>query len=390
MSSLAVLLSVGCAFCLGIVASLQIIIRNGSLTSISDVISLLFIVLAFGLMCLPSAVFAGLRIRKPEPVLLSVHDLWPGTLLALIWVISLAAGRFIPEASITRVFIFPVAHILAVLAPILWILWFTLRGMGEFSMQRLSGLFNLSMIAAPAISSFFEVIILFGFFMMAVIYLALNPEMVILYQNLAKQVLDLQMNAEQLQSFWGVYLQSPIAVCIMLLFFSIATPIIEEIFKPLALLVFRKTLLPREGFIYGLVCGAAFAFFETLLSALQASPSGWLLVVVTRAGTGMLHMFTAGFVGMGLAEAFQKRSLLIWFRNYLIAVIIHGVWNAGAILSGIAGLSQPVSSPWKIIQIAAPITLGLVSVAIFTGLFLLRRSLLPIPIAPSTDSTPPE
>ena len=246
------------------------------------------------------------------------------------------------------------------------------------------------MVAAPAISSFFEVIILFGFFMLAVIYLALNPEMVVFYQNLAKQVLDLQMNADQLQAFWGVYLQSPIAVCIMLLFFSIATPIIEEIFKPLAILVFRRTLTAREGFIYGLVCGAAFAFFETLLSALQASPSDWLLVVITRAGTGMLHMFTAGFVGMGLAEALHKRNFMIWFRNYLIAVIIHGVWNAGAILSGIAGLSQPASSVWKIIQIAAPITLGLVSAGVFTGLFLIRRGLLPQTVASGLGSTPPE
>ena len=83
LSSLAVLLSVGCAFCLGIVAFLQIIIRKESLTSISDVISLLFIVLAFGLMCLPSAVFSGLRMRKSEPVLLSIQDLLPGTLLGL-------------------------------------------------------------------------------------------------------------------------------------------------------------------------------------------------------------------------------------------------------------------------------------------------------------------
>ncbi len=340
LSSLAVLLSTGLSILLLAVVVVRLLWLKESFVVNADAITLSFIIFAFGIVFLPSAFSAWQHLRGSDQFLFEIKDWKPGVFIGLGWVISLAAGRYLPIESLTRTFVFPVAHFFAVLLPILFILWFSLRGFGILSRSRVSGLFNLSLVAAPAISIMLEGVILVGVIGLGVVYLMMNPDLATFFQDLADQVIALEMSTEQLQAFLGVYLQSPLTVLVMLVFFSISTPLIEEAVKPLALLILRRQITARDGFIYGLVCGAAFAFFETILSALQSDPADWLVVVVTRAGTGLLHMFATALVGMGFGIAVEKKNFFAWLRYYLIAVIIHGVWNSIAILYGISGFSQ--------------------------------------------------
>jgi hypothetical protein len=66
-----------------------------------------------------------------------------------------------------------------------------------------------------------------------------------------------------------------------------------------------------------------------------ASAEDWLFMVIGRAGTGVLHMFGSGLVGLALVRAWRngKWSTLGWMT--VLAVVFHGLWNAFALLGGL-------------------------------------------------------
>ena len=114
-------------------------------------------------------------------------------------------------------------------------------------------------------------------------------------------------------------------------------PLIEEILKPLALWgLAGRDLTDQEGFVAGLLSGAGFALLENLLYFTNIlTAEGWSFMVIGRAGTGVLHMFSSGLVGWALARAWRSGKWPFLGGMTLLAVAFHGLWNAFALLGGL-------------------------------------------------------
>ena len=98
----------------------------------------------------------------------------------------------------------------------------------------------------------------------------------------------------------GSLLQKPGVLTSSFFLVVILIPLLEEMFKPLVLWFFvKRDWSPSEGFTAGLVCGAAFALVESVLSIVSVPQDTWLMTLVGRIGTGLLHTLTTGDDGLG-------------------------------------------------------------------------------------------
>ncbi len=135
---------------------------------------------------------------------------------------------------------------------------------------------------------------------------------------------------------------------------SILLPAIEEVFKPLGvILMLGRRPTPMAAFLGGVMGGLGFAVVESL-SNLSATQDGWLVLVVARMGTMVMHGLTAGLVGWGWGQvaARRARGALRLAAVYLAAMAIHGLWNAAAVaiaLSSFSALGPGVALPQQAI-----------------------------------------
>jgi RsiW-degrading membrane proteinase PrsW (M82 family) len=126
------------------------------------------------------------------------------------------------------------------------------------------------------------------------------------------------------------------------------------------------------------VSGAAFALFENL--GYVSEVDSWSTLVLARIGTAIMHMVTAGLTGWALAKAWQDRSYLRLGFAYLAAVVIHGIWNAIAILYGIASLPVALDIPPYLpshLIVSGPPLFALLTASLFFLLILYNRRLQP-------------
>lgn len=139
-------------------------------------------------------------------------------------------------------------------------------------------------------------------------------------------------------------LADSIVLWAILVFSSLVVPLVEEAFKPLALwALLRRGLTPLGGLVLGALAGAGFALVENAL--LFWDQDLWATQVLARGAITLWHTLFSALVGYGLAEAVQHRR---WGRlagAYLVAVLLHGGWNAISMLIALVkGLEAPLPS----------------------------------------------
>jgi RsiW-degrading membrane proteinase PrsW (M82 family) len=138
-------------------------------------------------------------------------------------------------------------------------------------------------------------------------------------------------------------------------FFAVVVPLIEELVKPAAvMLLLRRPITVRDGFVLGAISGAGFGLLENLTQG--ASAEGWAPLVVARLGTTAVHMVTAGLTGAALVDAKETKRYGRLLAAYLTAVVIHGLWNAMAVLPLLAELSDVYPqhlalTPWMVLAV---------------------------------------
>jgi hypothetical protein len=94
------------------------------------------------------------------------------------------------------------------------------------------------------------------------------------------------------------------------------------------------------AFMGGVLGGVGFGVVESLLN-LSTRQDTWWPLIVARTGTLIMHALTTGLVGWGWGQLVATRRPWRLLLAYLSAVVIHGLWNAGAI--GLALLGQDFS-----------------------------------------------
>lgn len=67
--------------------------------------------------------------------------------------------------------------------------------------------------------------------------------------------------------------------------------------------------------------------------------SEWGSVLVSRISTGLLHVTTSALMGLAIFLAWRERRYLRLLGTYLLVVLLHGIWNAAAIMVSFSALS---------------------------------------------------
>jgi protease PrsW len=104
----------------------------------------------------------------------------------------------------------------------------------------------------------------------------------------------------------------------------------EEFFKLLVLVYFSMRMRefdePMDGVVYGVVASMGFATFENILYVMD----GGTTVAISRAFSAVpLHAFLGAIMGyyVGQAWKFPERRWPLIMRGYVIAVLLHGVYD---------------------------------------------------------------
>jgi RsiW-degrading membrane proteinase PrsW (M82 family) len=167
------------------------------------------------------------------------------------------------------------------------------------------------------------------------VFLSFQPEKLQEAQSFL-QLLNNQTDQEVALRMVAPYLSDPRVIAGLLGYIALIVPLIEEMLKPLAVWLFAKSIAkPSQGFVLGMLSGAAFAMVESLNASAESSEA-WPFAVGVRAGTSLLHIMLSGLMGYAIVGAFQEKRFGRLVGTYFTAVSIHGIWNACAIGAGLS------------------------------------------------------
>ncbi len=280
-----------------------------------------------------STFFSFMRLIN-HPVQIN-HRVFPRGFLGIIfiWPLILWLGSTILQNRGWTIYLFPFVQVLTVLLLVLWFYMVASAGLQKMSPQRNWGLLSAGMLGGTFLSMLAEIIgvilLLAGFTLLVFFSPSLQDEVSRLGERLSSAGNDI--NA--LMRILTPYLSRPAVIITLIFSASIAVPLVEEAFKPIGLwFLSRKNLTPSEGFIGGVLSGAGFALVESLFNTTRLLDDTWLMVSSLRFGATLMHMLASGIVGWGLACAWTQRKYLKLAGAYLVAVLLHGVWNGMAIL----------------------------------------------------------
>lgn len=343
-----------------------------------------FSTLGLGFMVLPSAVFSLGRIlggqaeRFINGIQFEISSLKPALWILVVPFVVLI-GYWVGSNSNFAWMLLPPLHVLAVVIPVIWVLFFSVRNITLGSPQRKWGVFSSGLVLGPFIILFFEIMAGLVFLIAGIIMISSRPEIVDQLTSLSEWLTESNPSPEMIIERLGPYVTRPFTISVALLFAAIVVPLIEEVFKPIGVwLLFGKKLSPAAGFAAGALSGAGYAIFESL--ALTSGAQEWSALVLARIGTGSVHILTSGLVGWALVQAWGSRRYMRLAVSYLTAVIIHGLWNAltltssFAILAGELGMQSNIPFVYKI-GVAAPFGLVILALGTFFALVWMNRDL---------------
>lgn len=264
-----------------------------------------------------------------------------------------------------------------VIAPPIWLLFgIGARGLELGPRWQAAGIFGLGMTLSTLVMIVLEAGLLAVGLIGGAVFIAVNQPSLVRELSSLMPLLQNETNEEVILKSLAPYLSNPFLIAATIGYISIVVPLIEELFKPLAVWLFaRKIASPTQGFALGLLSGAAFALVESL-NASGGETEAWAAVVTVRAGTSMLHVMTSGLVGWGIASAFRERRILRLIAAYFSAVLVHGMWNACAGGFVFSYLGSFIGKPeWGVLLPAAAGGMVVLAIGMFALLFFSNRKM---------------
>jgi hypothetical protein len=261
---------------------------------------------------------------------------WTLALLTLAWFGMLGLGGLLAIRISYTWWLMPLVAVPAAAMPIMLLAALALRNLPPGPPRRATSAFGLGLTLGPLAIAIMEL----GLFIVAIVILVM---VLMLQPDLQQEFLALNERVqsagpEEIIALLEPWLARPGVLLGVLAGVALFVPLIEEALKPVGMWLFtRQVETPVDGFVLGTLSGAAYAIFENL-SAAANMQTIWPAIMLVRIGTSALHVYTSGLVGWGLASALRERRFGRLAASYGLAVLIHGMWNAGAILVGVSAL----------------------------------------------------
>ncbi|MCZ2122151.1 MAG: PrsW family intramembrane metalloprotease [Anaerolineales bacterium] len=290
------------------------------------------------------------------------------TLIALICIALIfgAIGIIAKNIYLTWV-ILPAATLFVIIPPLLLFISIGARKLELGAQWRVWGTLGLGLTLSPALMIFLEMLILGLIWLGLALLSSLQPGKLQELQHLGKLLLD-ETNESALFFALRNYLTNPRVLIGVFGYLSLLVPMIEELFKPLAVWLFaRKIETPAQGFTLGLLSGGAFALIESLNASAEASET-WLVVGIVRAGASLLHILLTGLMGYAIVGAFKEKKIWRLLLTYGAVVAIHGLWNACALSASLFESGELLGKPEWLFFLPASIS-GIIALSL--GMFIL-------------------
>ncbi|MBN1231649.1 MAG: PrsW family intramembrane metalloprotease [Anaerolineales bacterium] len=318
------------------------------------------------LLILPSFLFSlsrllGLNFSPSDKLISVIRLIIPWTILLAFFVIF---AIYILPNSPTWISIFrPPLFVLGAILPVIWTIWIIQRKLPALSIHKTVGTLFTGFFGSTIPSIFLEIVVLF---MLAILF-------VLIFSN---QLLNGFQYLEQtdLDSLTQTLVSNPVVIVASISFFSLLVPLIEELFKPLAVwLLLGRNISPVEGFLVGGISGASFSLFETLNQGFSGQDALYNSLII-RIGTTFMHILTASITGWAIASSWKNRKYLKLALAFFVSMALHGLWNGMTVMMAldilqegvITNLSPVFSIDWLLIS---PIFLVLFSFGAFFLLF---------------------
>jgi len=249
-------------------------------------------------------------------------------LIFLVWPICLMLGQVASGNHRASAFIIPFANIIAIGLPILLYIRISLRGLELPGAKRGWSVFGCSLLISPILALILEA---FAVVLILLAYLAYSstvPGLTDSIQNLTDFIKSGNASQSDAIRLASGLAYAPGAIPALLLTFSVAIPLIEETVKVAAIgLYLGRLRRPVDGFVLGILCGAAFALTENLGFA-SAGAADWAASAAARATSALPHIFNSGLLGWALVCAWRQGRYKRLVGTFLAVILIHGTWNA--------------------------------------------------------------
>jgi hypothetical protein len=288
------------------------------------------------------AILAVFRLMgKPEPGWrLPEPDIW--ALAGLLFVpILIIAGYTAGLNRYSSAALMPLLQLGTVTLPLIWLLVMGRRKLPVPSRLHDWGLASFSLTVTIPFIIILEAIVVFVVVVITTVFIQMQhpdilKELTVTMNRLGNTGTDRESYLRILRPYIG----QPAVIYFILSLTAGIVPLLEEMFKPLALWFFsNRPLTPREGLMGGMICGACFALVESLGTLMGIGAGTWVSVVIGRIGTGVLHVTASGLVGWGLAKAWSEGKYGSLAVSYLAAFCLHSLWNISALLTGFRELA---------------------------------------------------
>jgi hypothetical protein len=320
----------------------------GSRPSAGEILPYFSLVWVCGLVCLllvPSIVLSLMRLLdRPLPAWQWRGEYRAASLAMLAWPLVIAAGTYLSRTETLDWLFLPPLQLLAVGLPLWWLIEFGRRGLPGNGPQRTWGILSAGLLVSPTVATLAELAAIVLVLVLFVVWLSSQPGAAQQITLLAQRLANAGTDPEVILRILRPEVTKPSFLISVLLVTSGLVPLIEELVKPLGLWVLAgKKLTPAQGFLAGLLSGAAFALLESLGSLATPSGQDWLGLVLGRTGTGILHTVNTGLVGWALASTWRDGRYLRLAGAYLLAAGLHGLWNVFGVLLALPALFGPAS-----------------------------------------------
>jgi len=323
----------------GVLYFMSPFISGGEIDLLSSTTGASFIALGLGL-GLPLAWqgFSSLR-GRPSPLFRPR----PARVLVLIFIVAVILGQAVLVFDLLPALTFPPFYILGAVLPSLFFVAFVGRRLAGSDTRWREVVLQLASGAFLATFGAFAVEAAFGLLSMVVVVIlaALSPGGAAWFQDPLPYLQDPGW-FQSPENLYGSLPSLPILIVLGLIVLVIG-PMVEELFKPLGVVMMRyRRPSKAQSFFWGLTGGAGFALTEALLNG-ASSLEGWVGVATMRVGATAMHCLGGGLMGLGWYYLFATRRPWRLLGAYAASVSLHSLWNVAA--SGMLVVSLSATSP---------------------------------------------